>query len=210
MESQSEVHAKDIKITFKIAIFTKSLSRTNHKNLNVEWVSIDKILDNLEPLIDSYLNLDNPSCCEFQGGFFIEIDGNPWNDEGYVDEFRMTHNWFWALNKLLENDIARFSPWEESEMYLERNADGVLIKDYGLIPCWVPLKSLYNGIIDEGYKFADLIDKIKVHVDRRKQVAIDKNDYRILDLIVTYYDEYDFRGDIDKLSNAYIKFTLDK
>ena len=203
MENQFETHTKNINITFKLALFTKSIKRTQHKNYDVKWVSIDTFLHNVEPLIDNYISLENPTCCEFKGGFFIDIDGNPWNNEGYVDEFWMTVNWFWALNKLLENGIAKFGPWEQSEMVLERYGDEVLIKDFGLIPCWVPFNDLYWGIIREGYKFADLIDEIKVSVDKRRQLSsIDKNEYKTLELIIEHYDEFDVRKDLDDLSNT--------
>ena len=69
--------------------------------------------------------LDHMSCCAFQGGFLITIDGKPWNEIYGLDEFAMSFTWLHALKKLLQSDSSQPSttnafPWEESTMELQR------------------------------------------------------------------------------------------
>ncbi len=119
MENSSGLHTKNINIVFKILLVKRTPLNTQPMNRTVKWVAIDDYLQNVEPFIDNYLNIEDPICCHLQGGFFIDIEGKPWIDGGYVDEFYSTVRWFWALQKLLENNIVNIGVWEESDMVLE-------------------------------------------------------------------------------------------
>jgi hypothetical protein len=68
--------------------------------------------------------LDRLSCCSFQGGFLIRIDGKPWNDVYAIDEFWMTFTWVAALKSLVrandQKSTASAFPWEGSRLFLSR------------------------------------------------------------------------------------------
>ncbi|KER09085.1 MAG: hypothetical protein HY22_13770 [[Candidatus Thermochlorobacteriaceae] bacterium GBChlB] len=68
--------AAPLKITFKVYLEAQE-----------RWTPATELLGRAESVVDSYLRLNHLTCCSFQGGFFIDIDGKPWSDESTVDEF---------------------------------------------------------------------------------------------------------------------------
>ncbi|NNB90102.1 hypothetical protein HJC10_31285 [Corallococcus exiguus] len=95
-----------------------------------DWVPLP-FLEGLEAeAVDMYLRRPSVTCCSFQGGFFIDVGGHPFSDDGSVDEFWMTWSWFFALKALLDGAAETgANPWEESHMRLWRQGDVLSMED---------------------------------------------------------------------------------
>jgi hypothetical protein len=103
-------------------------------------------IDRIDPasLVDAWVARPRLSCCSFQGGLFVDIDDKPWSDDGCVDEFPMTLFWFHGIAALDAGATtfgewtdgpgtlrSRFGygPWEESNLALRREGDGLAMVD---------------------------------------------------------------------------------
>ncbi|WP_043321462.1 hypothetical protein [Corallococcus coralloides] len=95
-----------------------------------DWVPLP-FLEGLEAeAVDMYLRRAPVTCCSFQGGFFIDVGGQPFSDDGSVDELWMTWSWFFALKALLDGAAETgVHPWEESHMRLWRQGDVLSMED---------------------------------------------------------------------------------
>lgn len=95
-----------------------------------DWVPL-AFLEGLEAeAVDMYLRRPVVNCCAFQGGFFIDVEGRPFSDDGSVDEFWMTWSWFFGLKALLDGaEEAGVHPWEESHMRLWRHGEVLSMED---------------------------------------------------------------------------------
>jgi hypothetical protein len=81
-------------------------------------------------VVDAYLATPHLTCCSFQLGFHVDVDGVPWSDEGTLDEPRMTWSWVRALTELCGGaGAAHAVPWEESSLTLVREGDVVTMED---------------------------------------------------------------------------------
>ncbi|RKH15435.1 hypothetical protein D7V97_00130 [Corallococcus sp. CA053C] len=69
---------------------------------------------------------------QLPGGFFIDVGGQPFSDDGSVDEFWMTWSWFFALKALLDGaEDTGAQPWEESHLRLWRHGEVLSLEDRG-------------------------------------------------------------------------------
>jgi hypothetical protein len=147
------------------------------------WRPVDDLLGHADGLVDQYLQIENLHCCDFQGGFFIEVDGRPWNDAATVDEFWMTMTWFYALREiLLGKPSAKAFPWEESQLVLARRGSRLEIEDWHhaagpVCPkVALDLADFTRQMLREGRKFGALMAEVQAEVTARCQAA--QGDYR--------------------------------
>ena len=138
------------------------------------WISVDQLNGKSSAWVDGYLRVENLHCCDFQGGFFIDVDGQPWSDDGTVDEFWMTVTWFTALKEILAGkSIAKAYPWEESNLTLTRAGDELTLEDVhssgqvAMPKIDVSLFEFVEGILREGEKFSALVNEIRREVKAR-------------------------------------------
>ena len=81
-------------------------------------------------IVDAFVALERVTCCSFQLGFYIDIDGTPWSDESTTDEPSMTWTWLPALVALLSGEGATHAtPWEESALTLVSDGELVVMED---------------------------------------------------------------------------------
>ncbi len=139
------------------------------------WVPIEQCIDDLDGLLDANL----ADCCAFQGGFFIDIDGQPWSTDGTVDTFGMTATWFAAL-RLLQEGSARQQvwAWEESRLTLTRRGDQLEMEDVhhsGMVAMSqvvVPFGPFSAAVLRAGKQFAVLVAGLQAHIAQRLQVSL--------------------------------------
>ena len=138
-----------------------------------QWVSLDALSS--KAIVDSYLSIKNLRCGHFQGGFFINVDGEPWSDDGTVDEFWMTATWFPALKELLSGYYtAHATPWEESNLTLQRTENEITLEDThasGLISMpkiTLPFFEFTQEMIRHAEKFTALLNNIRREVQNRR------------------------------------------
>ncbi|NOK15882.1 hypothetical protein [Corallococcus carmarthensis] len=95
-----------------------------------DWVPLESLEGREAEAVDMYLRHPSVTCCSFQGGFFIDVGGHPFTDDGSVDEFWMTWSWFVALKALLDGaEETGAHPWEESHMRLWRQGEVLSMED---------------------------------------------------------------------------------
>jgi hypothetical protein len=95
-----------------------------------EWIRSDDV--DAASLVQAWLAVPQLGCCSFQGGLFIDIDGEPWSDDSTVDEFQMTLFWFHAIAELDRGASSfgpGFGPWEESSLTLVRAGERLDLAD---------------------------------------------------------------------------------
>jgi len=161
--------AQSFNIDFKIIV----------GDLDEDWTSINQLLSERQYLVDYYLSIENLHCCDLQGGFFIEIDGQPWSEGGSVDEFWMTISWFKALKELLDGkEIANAHPWEESRLTLKRSGDTLELEDIhasgriSLPKVRVPLFEFVEQIVQESAKFSQLVNALREEIKSRRAAGV--------------------------------------
>lgn len=96
------------------------------------WVTITEPRALAERCLDGWRVDPRLRCCSFQGGFFIDVNGQPWSDDGTLDEFPMTMCWFEALAALMEGASTfgpAYGPWEESRLTWTRDGDLLWMED---------------------------------------------------------------------------------
>jgi hypothetical protein len=89
------------------------------------WLPIEHAAAYTDLLIDDWLGRNHLTCCDFKGGFLINLDGQRWN-ENAIDEFMFTMTWLAAIEKLLNGETqASVSPYEHGELLLLRDGDNL-------------------------------------------------------------------------------------
>lgn len=140
------------------------------------WVGARSLAGDEARLVEGYLALEEFSCCSVQAGFFIDVDGRPWSDEGTVDEIWMTMCWFLALGSLLRGEASygpSVGPWEESRLTWQRHGDNVVMEDvhHGGTVCMpkveVSLADLARRIHSEGVVLSQMVRDIRTELRRR-------------------------------------------
>jgi len=133
-----------------------------------QWLLIDTPDTSPRAMLDAYLDGAHLSCSAMQGGLFIDVDGEPWSDDGTVDEFRMTRIWFDAMHALVRGADSfgpGFGPWEQSRLAWTRDGDLVTMVDGGASTMmWsvtVDLPSLALDVADRGRAFATWTREIR-------------------------------------------------
>jgi hypothetical protein len=87
------------------------------------WLPVSKAALYNDQLIDDWLARERLTCCDFQGGFLIDVNKTRWNDTA-VDEYWMTMSWLSAITRLMQGESRAMAyPWEESHLILERSGD---------------------------------------------------------------------------------------
>jgi hypothetical protein len=87
------------------------------------WLPVQAAGQYTTAFIDDWLARPRLTCCDFQGGLLLDIDGVRWNGTGF-DEFWMTVSWYWALTQLWHGATeAQAHPWEEGHLILQRAGD---------------------------------------------------------------------------------------
>lgn len=141
------------------------------------------LLGEVDALLERYLAAPNLSCCSIQAGFFVDVDGEPWSNDGTVDEPYMTTTWFHALRDLL-GGAARtgpgHGPWEQSLLTFERHGaslvmvDGPATKD-GRPPAMrrvvLDFVSFFSSVIEGGLVFRALSAELRAACERRRAAA---------------------------------------
>jgi|GEM_PF-3394256 len=161
--------AGSLKIEFKIFI-----GKTESK-----WVNIRQLLGESPFVVDYYINIKNLNCCCFQGGYFIDIDGSPWSDDGTVDEFWMTESWLSALNSIFDGQsTAGAAPWEESNLSMKREGDVLELVDIShggritMSKVAVPLFAFTEQMLRESKLFCTWVDEIRDEINTRRASGV--------------------------------------
>ena len=156
--------------------------------LDGAWVVADGWVDRPEDLLERYLSDAHLRCCAMQGGFFIDIDGKPWSDDGTVDEFWMTLGFLRAVDAIVHGvpaiDCAP-GPWEESHLTLARDGDLLVMQDIhhsGAISMprvAVDFRTFVLTLAPEAQKLCDLLagitacaDALAIAGDPRPQLPV--------------------------------------
>jgi hypothetical protein len=151
-----------------------------------------------EALVDVYLTEERLTCCSFQAGFFIDVDGVPWSDDGTVDEPWMTLVWFHALRDLLRGspDTGPMTgPWEESRMTWSLVGDTLAMVDDVAPRVEVPFEDFATRLFEEGRLLASIARTVRASVERRRALTSDPTIREKLDTIAKALDlegEYGF------------------
>jgi hypothetical protein len=145
-----------------------------------QWVPIDTFLSYGDYLLDHYISTPGLYCCNFQGGLFIQVDGQVWSDDGTVDEFWMTMTWLHALNTILDGtSTATAHPWEESRLTLTRVGDALEMEDIhysghiAMPRVQVSLADFGTQVAVEFRKFARLLAELKAAIAERRAGGVD-------------------------------------
>ena len=140
--------------------------------VGIEWMPIEFAPLYNDKLIQHWLDGERLTCCDFQGGFEIDVDGKFWND-GCVDEFWMTMSWFYALEAFLNGETEReISVWEESRLVLKRDGDALTMYEVRHLPdtcqpVTVSFRELAAQMCSEGRVFAAWVRSLHDEVARR-------------------------------------------
>jgi hypothetical protein len=145
-----------------------------------EWLPVDMFLPDGDDLLDHYIGTAGLHCCSFQGGFFIDVDGQAWSDDGMVDEFWMTTTWLSALQEILDGaPAATAHPWEESRLALACAGDTLEMEDIhhsghiAMPRVQVSLADFSRQVVAESRKFAQLIEQLKMAIASRRAAGVD-------------------------------------
>ncbi|MCS6814922.1 MAG: hypothetical protein NZ772_15305 [Cyanobacteria bacterium] len=138
------------------------------------WLEGHVAIQHSRLLLDDYLGQQRLTCCSFQGGFAIDVDGVRWN-EGGIDEFWMTMHWFEGLNRVLRGGAiatAVTSVWEESWLVLHRHGDTLTFHDgyappFVHPPVSVNLWAFAACLLRAGRVLEQLIARIKYEIEER-------------------------------------------
>ena len=109
-------------------------------------------------LLDHYLARERLTCCSFQGGLALEVDGEAWSG---IDEFHMSANWLRVLAEIARGE-ARASTyvWEESNLQLERDGEMLALTDNGSPRVTVDLRPFAARIAAEMRAFFRIAEAI--------------------------------------------------
>lgn len=144
---------------------------------NRGFVDAAPLLDDVDTLLDAYLAEERLSCCSVQGGFFVDVDGVPWSNDGTVDEPHMTNAWFHALRELLSGAAHAgpgIGPWEQSMLTFERRGSIVVMEDAiaGRAPAMrrvkVPFVPFFLEVLEGGRLLRELSAKLRDVVAKRR------------------------------------------
>ncbi|MEJ7599375.1 MAG: hypothetical protein WKG01_15825 [Kofleriaceae bacterium] len=158
------------------------LMRANEDDDDVRaWVAARDIAGLESLLLDHYLALGHLTCCSIQVGYFIDVDGRAWSDDGTVDEPWMTMTFLKAVGDLLASDTAdaRAHPWEESSMRLVRRGDLLVMEDVhgsgsvSMPRVEVPFHELVEGVRREGEVIAAIANGLRLEIERRRAGGAD-------------------------------------
>lgn len=156
-----------------------------------EWVLARDLLGAEDQLVDAYLTRTRLSCCAIQMGFFIDVDGNRWSDDGTVDEPWMTMTLLEALGDLLASDVAAATacPWEESSMRLERRGERLVMVDVhhsgnvSLPRVEVPFRAFLAEMHREGEVLVAVARGLRRELVRRRAEGADERALRHFEVI---------------------------
>jgi len=161
---------QDFQIEFKILL--------GDDDRDDDWVALDQLIGNSAYIVDFFADAERKHS-DFQGGFFIDVDGKPWSDDGAVDEIRMTRTWFDALKKILNGrETAEAHPWEESRLTLKRGGDALEMEDIhysgrvSLPRVTVPFYEFTAQMLKEGGKALGIIKEIQEEIRKRRAAGV--------------------------------------
>ena len=132
--------------------------------MGAQWVPIDQYLHQADILLahycdDRYFD-DDPG----MGGYFIAVDGVPWNGPGTVESFANADTWLDALAELLSGAPSAWVwAWEESDLTVRQDGNAVILEDVhhsGTVVCpqiQVDFGQFIREMLRESKKFAALI-----------------------------------------------------
>lgn len=181
------------------------------------FVDAAPLLDEVEPLLDAYLAEERLSCCSIQGGFFVDVDGVPWSDEGTVDEPHMTNVWFHMLRELLAGatHTGGMGPWEQSQLVVERRGATIVMVDGpttkgspAMRRVELDFVSFFLAIVEGGRGFRALSAKLREAVAKRRPSARPELVARLDVVTDTVFFEGDL-ADLDELEAKLRAFACD-
>ena len=159
------------------------LVRDNEDDDDVRaWVATRELAGLESLLLDHYLALGHLSCCSIQVGYFIDVDGRAWSDEGTVDEPWMTMTFLKAVGEVMTSETAqaRAHPWEESSLRLERRGDTLVMEDVhasgrvSMPRVEVPFRELVEGVHREGELIAVVAKGLHLEIEHRRAQGVDE------------------------------------
>jgi hypothetical protein len=134
-----------------------------------DWYPAELCVDDIPWVLDRYLALEHFSCCDMQGGYFMELDGVCVADGGLVDEFVFTMTWFRGLERLCRGSTEeQFAPREESRMTGTRVGAWLELEDSHLLRFRVPLAAFTAEILREAEHFVEFTRRLRAEIDRRR------------------------------------------
>ena len=146
------------------------------------WLPIENAAAYNNLLIDDWLGRNQLTCCDFQGGFLINLDGQRWN-ENAIDEYKFTKTWLDAIEKLLNGETeVRVAPYEQGELVLLRDGDNLTMFEPQVSirskradfcpPVMVSFTTFTGQIAEQGKQFAAWARSLNADVQRRNPPVI--------------------------------------
>jgi len=142
--------------------------------------TVDELLRDPSGLVNYYLQLPRLTCCDFQAGYCIDVNGKPWNgdNEGYdYDEPWMTCHWLYGLQAIFNGEAkqAGVGFWEQSTATVKFIDEDILeIEDPAAhagggvcAPAWVDAKEFCSQMISETKKYIQLCNMIEEDLNHR-------------------------------------------
>ncbi|XGV98652.1 MAG: hypothetical protein ACAF41_06870 [Leptolyngbya sp. BL-A-14] len=174
------------------------------------WLCVDQLLGQGDWLLNSYLSLKTLHCCDFQGGYFIDIDGTSWSDEFTVDEIWVTASWLTALKEILNGNIASAAfPWEESRLTLRLRGEELELEDIhwsgniAMPMVRVPFLKFVDQIIASSTKFIQLITELENEILFRRTYSVsDEVESKLKEVEQNFQGDY-WRKEVQDLVNIY-------
>jgi hypothetical protein len=135
-------------------------------------VPVVALLERAPDLVAHYLEKPRLTCCSFQAGFRVWVDGRWWL-EG-VDEPAMSMNWVRAVADLVneppQNEVHTYV-WEESQLKLRREGEWLRLVDEAAPqlypPVWVSLRPFVRDLWLGARAFDRLASGVAAEVARR-------------------------------------------
>ena len=137
------------------------------------WVPIDEF-SNHQLLLNHYFSCH---CTEISsGGPWFQVNGRDWHNEGFLDTFLNASTWFTGgLDRLVDGDARVFVwAWEETNLYLERRGDTLILKDRGhhgtvFRRLKLPFFRFAQLMHEQGVKFFPLWSKLIDNIQQLKK-----------------------------------------
>ncbi len=165
-----------------------------------EWPLGEELLRKDEQLVFNYLRNLQLNADDLRGGFFLEVEGQPYIGAESIGEARLSLSWLRAVREVLGGaGSAVASPRPDHEIRLRRAGGNLEIEAARLDSqsaasappprAAVPLLSFAEDLLRESKVFSryvlTLMNEIK---DRRSQVAMDRETNDRLGFIEDYFE----------------------
>eukprot|EP00761_Pharyngomonas_kirbyi_P000045 gb/GECH01000045.1/.p1 GENE.gb/GECH01000045.1/~~gb/GECH01000045.1/.p1 ORF type:complete len:203 (+),score=38.30 gb/GECH01000045.1/:1-609(+) len=138
------------------------------------WLPVDPQTLNATQIVDDYFEREKLTCCSFQIGFFIDINGKNWCTKYTCDEPWMTMTFIKAvlfdLDTASDQESTSAWPWEESRMKLWRKGRALTMEDPPgrMRRVRVDYHEFRRRMREEAEKLGKLVDQVVAEAKERE------------------------------------------